>query len=159
MDQRSLRILEWDKIRQQIAAFASFSLGKDLVLALEPSTDYSEVEQRLERTTHAVALLWKHGDPPFGGAVDISSILQRAAIGGILEGYELIQLARVLECAANMRRYLADSEHFSDLREQLALPELKIEINRCFDDEGNLKDNATPQLASIRRKIKPSKTG
>lgn len=155
MDQRSLRILEWDKIRQQIAAFASFSLGKDLVLALEPSTDYSEVEQRLERTTHAVALLWKHGDPPFGGAVDISSILQRAAIGGILEGYELIQLARVLECAANMRRYLADSEHFSDLREQLAsLPELKIEIYRCFDDEGNLKDNATPQLASIRRKIK-----
>ena len=59
-----------------------------------------------------------------------------------------------------MRRYLADSEHFSDLREQLAsLPELKIEIYRCFDDEGNLKDNATPQLASIRRKIKPRKQG
>lgn len=155
MDERSLRILEWDKIKQQVAEFASFSLGKQLILALEPSANFDEVERNLEQTTQALALLWKHGVPPFGGAADIAPILRRAQVGGILEGEELIRLAAVLECAANMKRYLSDSDHFAAFREQLStLPELRSEIFRCFDDEGSIKDNASPQLASIRRKIK-----
>ena len=61
----------------------------------------------------------------------------------------------MLECAANIKRYLSDSDHFAAFREQLStLPELRSEIFRCFDDEGSIKDNASPQLASIRRKIK-----
>ena len=155
MDERSLRILEWDKIKQQVAEFASFSLGKQLILALEPSANFDEVERNLEQTTQALALLWKHGVPPFGGAADIAPILRRAQVGGILEGEELIRLAAVLECAANIKRYLSDSDHFAAFREQLStLPELRSEIFRCFDDEGSIKDNASPQLASIRRKIK-----
>ena len=77
MDERSLRILEWDKIKQQVAEFASFSLGKQLILALEPSANFDEVERNLEQTTQALALLWKHGVPPFGGAADIAPILRR----------------------------------------------------------------------------------
>ena len=65
MDERSLRILEWDKIKQQVAEFASFSLGKQLILALEPSANFDEVERNLEQTTQALALLWKHGVLPW----------------------------------------------------------------------------------------------
>jgi len=155
MDERSMRILEWDKIRHLVADRASFSLGKELALQLYPSTDATEVQNRLERTSHAVSLLWKYGDPPFGGAMDITPILQRSSIGGILDGTELLSIVAVLDCAGNMQRYLAKSEHFSDCLSQLhALPELAAEIKRCIDDDGSIRDNASPQLATIRQKIR-----
>jgi len=155
MDQRSLRVLEWDKIKQQVAELASFSLGKQRALNLHPSDEYQEVEARQELTTQAVALLWKQGTPPFGGASDITSILQRAGIGGVLDGQELLKLAGVLDCAGNMRRYLGEVEVFQQFRDQLAhLPELAAEINRCLDDEGQVKDNASPKLKAVRQKIR-----
>ena len=53
-----------DKIKQQVAELASFSLGKQRALNLHPSDEYQEVEARQELTTQAVALLWKQGTPP-----------------------------------------------------------------------------------------------
>ncbi|HKM18393.1 MAG TPA: endonuclease MutS2 [Limnochordia bacterium] len=155
MDQRSLRVLEWDKIKHQVAQFASFSLGKQLALELQPSSVPDEVKARQELTTQSVAMLWKQGTPPFGGATDVTSILQRAAVGGILDGQELLKLAGVLDCAGNMRRYLGEVEVFQRFRDQLAyLPELAAEINRCLDDEGQVKDSASPKLKAVRQKIR-----
>lgn len=57
MDQRSLRVLEWDKIKHQVAQFASFSLGKQLALELQPSSVPDEVKARQELTTQSVAML------------------------------------------------------------------------------------------------------
>ncbi|MFY9435795.1 MAG: endonuclease MutS2 [Limnochordia bacterium] len=155
MDQRSLRVLEWDKIKQQLAELASFSLGKQRALALQPSDDYAEVESRQALTTAAVSMLWKNGAPPFGGASDVTAIIQRAAVGGILDGQELLKLAGLLHCASGMRRYLGEVEAFQSYRDQLAeLPGLAGEIDRCLDDEGQIKDNASPKLRAVRQKIR-----
>jgi len=155
MDQRSLRILEWDKIKQQLADMASFSLGKQRALQLYPSNEYEVVAARQALTTQAVSLLWKNGAPPFGGASDISPIIQRAAIGGVLDGQELLKLAGVLDCAGSMRRYLGEVEDFQRFRALLAdLPGLAAEISRCLDDEGQVKDNASPKLRAVRQRIR-----
>ena len=83
MNERSLRVLEWPKIRSQVAERASFSLGKALVESLEPSTDYGTVREQLALTSEAVALLWKSGDPPMGGESDVATALERAKRGGV----------------------------------------------------------------------------
>lgn len=153
MDNHSLHVLEWGKIREIIADLASFSLGKKLVLELEPQTEFSFVKQQLDLTTAALELLWKYSVPPFGGAVDISSILHRARIGGLLNGEELLKLAGVLQCIEKMRHYLGKSADFTWYIEQLIdLPHVKNEINRCLDDEAQVKDRASSQLAAIRQR-------
>ena len=77
MNDRSLRVLEWPKIRAQLAERASFSLSKARVETLQPATDLESVRQRLTLTSEALALIWKHGDPPMGGASDVRSPVER----------------------------------------------------------------------------------
>ena len=155
MNERSLRVLEWDKIKQKVAEKASFTLGKELVMQLEPVNDFDEVQRRLRLTSAALEQLWKYNDPPFGGAANIFPVLERAAIGGLLDGEELLQVSGLLYCASQMRRYLAKSAAFEDYLVQIVdSPELLKELNRCLDDEGQLKDNASPDLAKIRRQMR-----
>lgn len=155
MDERSLRVLEWKKIKSIIAELASFSLGKEMVMALEPTTNYHEVVASLNLTTQALNLLWKHSEPPFGGANDVSAVLKRAQIGGVLDGGELLQVARLLYCCGHMRQYLAESDSFDDYIVQLVQnPQLVARINRCIDDDGSVRDSASSQLASIRQKMR-----
>lgn len=154
MDKRSLRVLEWDKIKNQVADFASFSLGKNMVQLLEPGNDFNQIKANLDLTTAAVKLLWSQSDPPFGGAVDINPELQRASIGGVLDGNELIKVSGLLYCATEMRRYLMKADTMQEYLPRISHnPQLTAEINRCLDDDGTIKDKATPQLASIRQKI------
>lgn len=155
MDERSLRVLEWDKIKDKLAAYASFSLGRELVQTLQPSRDYVVVEENLHLTTVGLKMLWKHGVPPFGGATDISSILKRTKIGGILDGSELLKITGVLYCSSQMRRYLAKSEDdFALYIERLSdFRQLVGEIERCLDEDGCVKDKATPELAGIRKRM------
>lgn len=155
MNERSLRVLEWDKIKQRVSQFASFSLGKDRVATLSPTTELEEIKARLHLTSAALEQLWKHSDPPFGGATNIFPVLERATIGGLLNGTELLQVSGLLYCSSQMRRYLAETSAFEDHVVQLAsLPELLRELNRCLDDDGELNDNASSELASIRRRMR-----
>ncbi len=155
MDARSLRVLEWDKIKDKLAAYASFSLGKELVQTLQPSRDFAVIEKNLHLTTIGLKLLWKHGAPPFGGASDISLILKRVKIGGILDGSELLKITGVLYCSNQMQRYLAKSDDdFTEYIEKLSdFRQLAGEIERCLDEDGSVKDKATPELTAIRQRI------
>jgi len=64
------------KVRKLVADRASFSLSREMLNELMPKTDLHQVMMDLSLTTEGVRLLWKHGEPPFGGASDI-----RAAVG------------------------------------------------------------------------------
>ncbi|HHY09797.1 MAG TPA: hypothetical protein GX528_04435, partial [Firmicutes bacterium] len=68
MDEKSLKVLEWPKIRELVAAKTSFSLSRQEILKLLPSKDRDEVCRRLGLTTEAARLLQKKGAAPFGGA-------------------------------------------------------------------------------------------
>ncbi len=82
MNNKSLRVLEWQKVQELVASQASFSLGRARVKALAPSTDLNQVRERLALTTDAVRLLNEHGEAPFGGAGDIKKSGGQSAVGG-----------------------------------------------------------------------------
>ncbi len=156
MDPRSLRVLEWEKIKAQVSTYTSFSLGKNLVYDLQPSTNVEFIENNLNLTTQGVKMLWQHGSPPFGGASDVSGILKRVKLGGILDSTELLKIVGILHCSDRMQQYLGKSEenYLGEYIERLVnLRELVGEIQRCFDEEGKIKDTATPELAKIRQRM------
>jgi DNA mismatch repair protein MutS2 len=57
-----------------------------------------------------VRLLWKHGEPPFGGASDIRTAVNRARLGGILDPQQLLSVADLLYCTAQLKKYLSDED-------------------------------------------------
>lgn len=155
MNERSLRVLEWPKIKERLASYASFSLGRDLVERCEISSFLPEVRDNLQLTSAALELLWQAGQPPFGGAKDIRGIIKRAEISGVLDGSQLLAVADLCYCGHNMKEYISHCEGLQDYVGGLfPLPELVKEIRRCLDEDGLVRDQASSQLASVRQKMR-----
>ena len=45
LDQKSLLTLEFNKIREIVAGYASFSGGRDLALAMQPTTELEQARE------------------------------------------------------------------------------------------------------------------
>jgi len=159
MDTHALRVLEFDKIREMLAACCACSLGKRRARALRPSQDAAWIADRLKETTEARDAVAAHGVPPFGGLRDVSDLLQRAAAGRAIEGEELRLVADALRAARRVKHYFDDTpdDAFGRLK-QIAEAlhenrELETRIEEAIDDEGQVRDDASDELRSLRRKL------
>lgn len=163
IDEKTLRMLEFPKIRDQVVALATFGLGKELASALEPLGDVVDVRRAQEETSEAVAYLWRRGEPPFGGLHDIRRAVARAAAGAALDTDELLQVRDTADCVGRLRTSLLKAEGelpgvgetLAEVAERLVpMPGLVQEISRCLDDDGLVKDTASPKLRGIRQAIR-----
>ena len=156
MNEKSLRVLEWLKVRELVAERTSFSLSRELMGQLQPSTDFNEVVSSLTLTSEGVRLLWKHGEPPFGGASDIRAVVGRARLGGVLDPLQLLAVADLLYCVGQLKRYLAEEEGpLAEFHQRLQpLKGMREEIERCLDHDGTVRDWASPELGRIRSKMR-----
>ena len=154
MDERTLRVLEYEKIKALLGEQAACSLGKRLAARLAPSRDPERVRRSLADTSEARRLLQTYGAPPLGGLTDIHAQAARARAGGALAPDELLQVAAAIRCARRMGEYLAEGEkeapRLADLGERLSRhDDLEDEIHRCIDDEGNVQGDASPELSRL----------
>jgi DNA mismatch repair protein MutS2 len=97
----------------------------------------------------------------FEGVQDIGDSLERAEVGSILAGDQLLAIATTLAGARNLRRVIDNQEDLTTLTELVAelrtYPELEQEIHRCIDERGEVTDRASQKLGEIRtglRKIR-----
>ena len=158
MKQKYLQTLELDKILQRLAEHASFSAGRELALALRPSSDAKEVRARLQVTDEAKALLSVQPGVGIGGARDVRPLLKNAEIGATLDAQALLDVQATLVSAKTLRRAILQNAEshplLSDLARQIEeCPKLVAEIARCINDKGEVMDGASPALARIRREL------
>lgn len=158
MNDKVMRTLEYDKIIDMLAGHASTALGKERARRLRPSSDYGEVKRRLAETDEAATVIRLKGTPPFGGIRSVGPLLRRAAIGGMLEAAELLDVASTAGAGRRLKRYLASlhKEHplplLAGLFEPIAdLRDLEEAILQCIDEQGEVMDRASAELARIRR--------
>ncbi|MFC0270233.1 endonuclease MutS2 [Metabacillus herbersteinensis] len=162
MQQKVMRVLEFEKVKEQLLKHASSSLGKEKVEKLVPSTDYQEVKRQHEQTDEAANVLRLKGHAPLGGLVDVRANIKRAQIGGMLSSFELIEVAGTLYAARNMKKFIVDMiesgielVHLPLLAERIVvLQELERKINQCIDDNGNMLDSASDTLKNIRQQLR-----
>jgi len=162
MDQKALKVLEYDKIIKMLDERSVSELGRALTGMLVPSTDLHEVEYRLKETTDAAAFLWRKGSPPFGGVHDIRSSLKRIELGATLSIPELLRIGDMLRCCRILKQYLTNdvpSEWEGNLALELGrqiTPSREVEeaISHAIISEEEISDHASPTLASIRRSIR-----
>ncbi len=158
MNPKSLRALEYSKILDKLAAHSSFSAGRDLALALQPSTDFDEVTRRQRETSEAKDLLARRGNVTVGGARDVRPQARQARVGAILQPQDFLAIRDTLVAARTLRNTI------SRLADQLPLlndtarrledcPRLVEAIDQVFNDAGEIVDHATPRLARIRHDL------
>ena len=105
MDEHTLELLEFAKVRELLAGYAACSLGKELARQTEPGTDPERIRTELALVTE-MAAAWALGQsPPFGGLHDVRLLVRRAAIGSMLTAEQLLEVAETLNCTGNMYRY------------------------------------------------------
>jgi len=155
---RSLIKLELDQILAQLSECAGSNAGKQACLQLRPSSDLEEVKALLEQTTAASDICTRKGNPSFSGVSDVTASLERADRGGCLQPIELLQIAAVLRCARNMKGY-GDDEDKATVLDPLfhaltANKYLEDRISGAILSEEEIADNASPELADIRRHMR-----
>ena len=100
MNQKALKTLEYDKIIEQLASYASSPLGRKKCLELVPSSSLSQITRMQHETHDALTRLFKKGHISFGDAKDIRGALKRLEIGSSMNITELLQTAALLENTA-----------------------------------------------------------
>ncbi len=157
--EKSLQTLELPAVLAMLAQQAVGEAAKERALELAPATERAEVSRRLEETSAAKTMMVVRGSPSFSGVKDVRASLARADLGGALNTRELLDIARVLQCARLVRGYIGDEgvgktcidALFYALRANKFLEE-KITTSILGEDE--IADSASPELATIRRQMR-----
>ncbi len=158
MNSKHLSVLEFSKIRERLARYADFAPGKELALALTPSSCLAEARQRQAETREARWLLSVKSEVGVGGARDVRPALQQAALEAALTPGDLLDIRQTLISARDLGRAIAPlSDRISHLAEIAyrvhECPGLVQEIGRCINDRGDVLDAASAELTRIRREL------
>jgi len=158
MDSHTLQLLEFDKIRELLATYATTSLGRDLARQIEPSTDPKVIQESLRLVTEMRRALDLGQIPPFGGIHDVRLIVRRAAIGTMLSAEQLLQVSETLSATGAIYRYrMRLDQDLTGLIDLLAgIDDLGVvakTISGCIDGRGHILDMASRELAAVRQAL------
>lgn len=160
MNSKVLRVLEYNKIIEQLTDKATSEPGRKLCHELVPMTDLEQINHAQAETADALSRLFKKGSTSFGGNKDLGMCIKSLEVGSVLSIAELLKIADLLENVNRIKAYgrsdrddtLADSldEYFDGLE---PLTPLANEIRRCILSEEEIADDASPTLKHIRRSM------
>lgn len=156
---RNFKALELDKVLNMLAKETTCADAYEQALTITPSYGLYEVNLLLKETQDAHMLSGRFGSPSFGGIKNVTNSLRRAEAGGCLTMLELLRISealRVIRSLKQWRQKSAGIETSLDTRFNCLIPNkfLEEKINSCILSEEEMADNASPALASIRKKIK-----
>jgi DNA mismatch repair protein MutS2 len=166
MTPKTLTTLEFDKVLARLARHASFSAGRELALALRPSTNHAEVVRRQRLTAEARRLRAMRPGIGLGGAHDVRPLAHKASLGGVLEPTEFLDIVSTLRAALEMRSTVTRLSGglpggqgglplLAELAEDLPeAPGLVADIARCINARAEVNDVASPVLAVLRRDVR-----
>ncbi len=156
MDQKVLKKLEFDKIRERLAERVLSVPGHAAALALAPKTSTAAVKRLQAETLEAESVMMRAASSPMSGFSDISGEVARLNAGADLGCGELLRILGVMKAAKRARAGLKESG--ADLlwgyAQRLQFDErLMTDMDGAILGDNALADNASSELARIRRSI------
>ncbi|RIV28652.1 endonuclease MutS2 [Alicyclobacillaceae bacterium I2511] len=157
MDERTLEVLEFDKVRRQIQAEALSPLGRERLDQMLPLANPKAAEDELSVVDEALRYLYRLGPLPFGGISDVRPLLNKAQVGGVLDPLAFNRLVNFIQGSRRVRQSLTGEElstAFPKLTETVTnmVDALRVEqeIRKCIGEDGTVLDQASPELRRIR---------
>lgn len=160
MNKKVLRVLEYNKIIEELTQKATSEQGKKLASSLVPMTNPEEITTAQQETADALTRLFQKGSTSFGGNKDLGFAIKSLEVGSALSITELLRIAAFLENVNRIKSYgrrerddlPSDSlDIYFDSLEPLT--PLASEIRRCILSEEEIADDASPTLKHIRRSM------
>ena len=161
LSEKSLRILEYYTILDQLAEHCVSRKAKQQAKNLRPLHDLEDVQELLTQTDDAKRMMTSSGTPAFGGIREVEPALNRAKMGGVLSPRELLDVASLLHAAGQVRKY-GNEQQENGLKTSLdplfarinSNKYLEEKISRAIISEEEIADGASSELANIRRQMR-----
>jgi DNA mismatch repair protein MutS2 len=160
MDEHTLKVLEFDKIKTMLSSRCLSDGGKELSLSLFPSKDKETIEKEIRETTELKEILLYEERFPLSTMKDIRESLKKAEIEeAYLEPKELLNIGEILAISKALLKFIKSKEekypHIFGLISQLrSFDQIQSAINSCVDPPGEIKDTASGKLSDIRHQKK-----
>jgi DNA mismatch repair protein MutS2 len=160
MRPRDLAALEFDDVRNRLADFACSPAGQEACRTLAPSPDRAVVARALDTAWQCFRLIEEHDNLPMRQFADLRGSLRSAAHdGAVLDGPALVAVRTVLAVAQATRTFLVKHRAAYPLLAGLAdglvpLPALQASLTRALDEDGGVTDDASDELAEVRRTLR-----
>jgi DNA mismatch repair protein MutS2 len=151
-NERTLRDLEFAKVKEIIKGFASSPLGREWVEELAPSANPAVIRVRLARVEELRRLLEEQGFS-LGVIHDLRPILEEARQSTSLPPEEFLPILETVRAARTLRERLLALKGFPRLQEIArglgVFRELEENIARTIDEQGELREGASPRLREL----------
>lgn len=164
MEEKTLKILEFDKVIERLSGFATSEVGRELCLKLKPSANARHIAMWQKNTSDALTRMRLSGTHlSFRSLRRMDDIIARLGIGAALSAAELLKVSAVLTVSDRAKSFdTYDEANADSLSESFELIEPLTSINRSITsviiDEETIADDASPELMSIRRRIKKAES-
>lgn len=158
MNEKTYRVLEYNKIIEKLKAEAASEMTKKIISELKPLVDVYLIKELLAETSEAVSVIVHKGALPLGSFYDIENSLHLARKGGTLTMKQLLEVLYNLHVARNVVTFLKTDlpklPIIHEMSELLSIQKrLEDNIDRCIISEEEMSDNASSELKQIRRGI------
>lgn len=159
MNEKTLQLLEFPKIRLALAGHTSFSVSRDLAMKSRPTRDITLANTWQKQTSEARHLLATTTEFSLGGLSDIREASKLAGMGGMLPPEDILRIKNSLVIIRDVLRYFDRKQetypHLTAILAGFEVPSGLIDsISRCINDRGEVLDSASDSLGSIRREVK-----
>lgn len=154
---RAIETLEFDRIRDEIAEYASTAVGYGLLRRVEPLRHGEEIRSIHGPVRRLLARLENGEALPNGEIADLDPLfdaLERD--GAVAEADELLEVRRFLSFSADVVAFCrADEEDVlpSLVADVVVPPSLAQRLKATITDEGEIAEGAIPELKHLKSEI------
>ncbi len=162
MNTKSIEKLEFNKVCDILKKYSSTYIGRNYINKLHPMNNKNEIEKSLKQVSNASTVLYRKGMIPLEEIENTTEHIKRLRSNMFLSAKQLLDLANILKVSSNLKDYFfsqeIDIEEFTNIYDLFKNLYTNLQIqNTIFSsiiDDKNISDNASKELASIRKKQK-----
>lgn len=155
--------LEYGKILKHLSGFALTEKGKDFILNLRPLSDNNSIIREGHIVEEAKNVLINLANPPIEYLQNLDDALSQSRIdGALLSSKKILEILNLARVSRVLQQFLKSNSDTSPLlyEESKKLFNDKLlehHIQKIINEQGEVKENASKQLADIRKDIRQKK--
>ena len=151
-------VLDFIKIKEELAHHCGSTIAKEMALALAPMTDRKQIQEALDETSEALRSWQTEIEQPLGGTRDIRESCKKSRKDFVLTREAIWDVYITIGAYKRMTKFFRTKYMEYPLlslwmQDMPNMDRVEQRLKRVFDDKGELLDTASPKLASLRNTI------
>ena len=151
-------VLDFIKIKEELAHHCGSTIAKEMALALAPMTDRKQIQEALDETSEALRSWQTEIEQPLGGTRDIRESCKKSRKDFVLTREAIWDVYITIDAYKRMTKFFRTKYMEYPLlslwmQDMPNMDRVEQRLKRVFDDKGELLDTASPKLASLRNTI------